>query len=137
MKKMSQQYYRTSVENYLVSMIPDVAIFLGDDAKDEDEWIRIKFGDSSPGLLSESSISLYCNTKNDDDYLELAILTDKVTEYIQEGDYIPYSEPIPEAPFWEKKMDMQITSVTMSEDMSSFDDTKIKIIDFRIITMNA
>lgn len=137
MKLIKQEYFRESIMEYLTRIIPDVKIFLSDGEPDNDRWVRVKFGDTEPGIVSDTTISLYCCTKDDDEYLKLASLVDDLTEFIQESNYIPYEQAIPEAPYWEKVMDMRITSVMMSDDMTGADDTKIKVIMMRITMVNA
>ncbi len=137
MKLIKQEHYRRSVRSFFNTKLSGTSVFLTEDESDEDEWIRIKFGNSDPGLVSETAISLYACTSNDDDYLKLAGLVDKITEYVQEGLYIPYEEPIELAPYWKTVMNMRMATVTMSDDMNGPSDTKVKIIEVSLITINA
>jgi hypothetical protein len=89
MKLIKEEYYRGSVREYFNKNLPDIPVLLTDGDPEVDTWVRIKFGDSDPGLVSETTISLYLCTAEDDDYMKLAGLVDRVTEYIQEGLYLP------------------------------------------------
>ena len=133
----SSLLFRKSIKRYLKVNAPEVKFFFGSESTDDlTEWCSVKIGDTVNGAVADTLITIHCCTRNDDEFMNLSRLSDKIIPLFSKDKVIPFIYQVDiggGTMEWQKLMNIYIEYVNIGADIEGDSAIKMKVMSIRLI----